>query len=846
MAMPPHSNASDTARIEIVGGQPVVFVGDRMFALPAVSATNPTLPPGGPAAMDPTTKRAPDASASTMHGALPGAAFGPPRSSTHTPFAGMDIATLKTQQALKKQELRTVEQTEVLQASHQSEAWRAGMIEKKRCLIVELDALRKQIATLEAGGTTAQPSAFPNPIGGPAAPGLAFGAQNQQPFAPAMYPFAAANQYAPMGMYQAQPQPYGGFPSFPTVEPAPFVPSSTNIQTPHSPPGSATRRSRAIEIKPPPPEDVKKPSALNPKSPTYEPATKSTGMQGAVPPTPSPEKSSPWRAQEVSEASKHDRGVSSQKHSLSSVDTMDFFPTNTHEHSSTRMAPQLQENKAPIEPAAAPSTPEKHWPASPWNEDHSGRSSKNEVAPKLTSWPEAFGKQPSTSSLRPSTTNQTVSAKTERSSMVSALMATSASSSNAAPRTNSDQGTGTNQNWSLSDKAIAHVPSTYQEGYQAGYDHIGIPDSPEVLQGYIQGLLHFLTDESKKRQAEYQRRANSRAPSLRGLVAGSLPHDSGMGMGVNRSSLSGGQENMRLTKGNVTDDSRREFGQGAQANMQDIPNQYKMGGEAVAESRQRVSSGAQYFNSPVLFAHRMASGQRQIVIPRIEDEASKGHQDKGIGFRGASHSKGGACQQSFGTPMQNGSHGTPLATQRFYTGPKEGSSHELGGCNGPSGRSCADVGLTGLDGAMDDLVEMINDRHVDEGRTCVVAENQSSEAGSRMEYEESNAWCFKSSSNKGKQKAASSPSKTTDMERETVASSRTNTPGSPKKAGEHSPAKAKLEQVTNKFRRNKKDEGRTMSPEERTRRSEKWRQRFQQLKRSELEEIEAHRRNSGT
>lgn len=845
MPMQAQPNGSETARIEVIGGQPVVFVGDRMFALPAVSATNSRLPPSGTAAMDPSMKRAPDASTSTMHGNLPGAAFGPPRSSTHTPFAGMDIAALKTQQALKKQELRTVEQTEVLQASHQSEAWRASMIEKKRCLIVELDALRKQIVTLEAGGTTAQPSAFPKPVGAPTAPVLPFGTQNQQPFAPAMYPFPAANQYAPMGMYQPQPQPYGGFPNFPTVEPAPFVPSSTNIQTPHSPPGSSNRRSRAIEIKPPPPEDVKKPSALNPKSPTYEPATKSSTMQGTVSPTPSPEKTSPWRTQDVSEASKHDRGVPSQKHSLSSVDTMDFFPTNTHEHSSTRVAPQIQENKSSIEPAVAPTTPEKHWPASPWNEGHSGRSTKNE-APKLTSWPEAFGKQPSTSSLRPSTASQSFSAKLERSSAVSALLGTSASSSNAAPRTNSEQHTGTNHNWPLSEKPVAHVPSTYQEGYQAGYDHVGIPDSPDVLQGYIQGLLHFLADEAKKRQAEYQRSANSRTPSLRGLVAGSLPHDTGISMGVNRNGFNGGQENIRLSKANLTDEGRREFGQSLQGNVQNVPGQYNVGGE---ESRQRVASSAQYFNSPVLFIQRMPSSQRQVVIPnmpKLEDDASARAQGKGIEFRGDSQAKGGASQQSFGTLMQNRAYGTPLPMQRFYTTSKEPSTNKIGEYNGSSGRSFADVHLTGLDGAMDDLAEMIDDTRIDESHTSVAAEDQSSEAQTPVEYEESNASCFKSSNNKGKQKAPLSPAKMTDTERETVASSRTNTPGSPKKGGEHSPAKAKLEQVTNKFRRSKKDEGRTMSPEERTKRSEKWRQRFQQLKRTELEEIEAHRRNSRT
>jgi hypothetical protein len=838
-------NGNNTARIEIVGGQPVILVGDRMFALPAVNPTNPILSPGGSAAVDPAMKRGPDP-ISTVHGPASGASFGPPRSSTHTPFASLDLATLKAQQTLKKQELRTVEQTEVLQASHQSEAWRAGMIEKKRCLIVEIDALRKQISALETGVMTAQSSSFTNAVGAFTAPIPPVGGQNQQPFAPALYPFTTANQYTPMPMYQPQPQPYGSFAGFPTVEPAAFVPSTTNPQAPHSPPGSATRRSRAIEIKPPPPEEVKKPSALNPKSPTYEPATKSSDMQGTVPPTPSPEKSSPWHI-EAPEPSKQDYHASTRKHSLSSVDTMDFFPTNTHEHSSTRVAPQTKDTNQSTENSAAPSTPEKHWPASPWNEGQSSRSSKQDPTPKLTSWPEAFGKQPSLPSLQQGTASQSLSATLERTSAMGANMAMSARSSNAAARMNSNQHSSTSQSWPLSEKPVVHVPSTYQEGYQAGYDHVGIPDSPDVLQGYIQGLLHFLVDESKKRQAEYQRSANSRTPSLRGLVAGSLPHDSTLGIGANFNSLSGGQENVRLAKTSLSDDTRREFRSGSQEDVQDVSVLYKKSKEVMQEPRHRVVSGAQYFNPPSLFPPRMTSGHGQAVMPNTQKEGGKEIMDKGIAFRADSQPNGGVSQQFLGIQLQNRNQGTPLTMQRYYNTAKERSSHELGGYGTPSGRVFADIRLTGLDGAMDDLAEMINDTHIDSGCTSVAAEKQPTEVANTAEYEESNASCFRSSSSKGKQKAMSSPTKTADVERETAASSsRTNTPGSPKKAGEHSPAKAKLEQVTNKFRRGKRDEGRTMSPDERTRRSEKWRQRFQQLKRTEMEEIEAYRRNSRT
>ncbi|CAI9633606.1 unnamed protein product [Alternaria burnsii] len=836
------TNGNNTARVEVVGGQPVIFVGDRMFALPAVNATNPTIPLTGPATMDTTAKQMLGDSTLATHNTQTGGAFGPSRSSTHTPFAGLDLTTLKAQQALKKQELRTVEQTEVLQAGHQSEAWRAGMIEKKRRLIVELDALRKQITAAESEGSTAQHSTFSGANALGSAPMPTFGPQYQPGYAPPMYPFAAP--YSSLPMFQPQAQPFGQFPNFTAVEPTPFVPAAAN--PPHSPPGSASRRSRAIEIKPPPPEEVKKGSILNPKSPTYEPVTKSSTTQGAVPPTPSAEKRSPWRAQKQQEQGKHDRRASSQKHSLSSVDTMDFFPTNTHEHSSTRVAPQAKETgHSSDENTAVPSTPEKHWPASPWNEGDSGRSRQKEPAPKLTSWPEAFGKQPSMTAVQQNAFEKPFSTIVERAPVMGANTSTSASSSFVAPRANSDQRTSTDENWPFHGKPVTYVPSTYQEGYQAGYDHVGIPDSPEVLQGYIQGLLHFLTDESKKRQAEYQHDIDSRTPSLRALVAGSLPQDSAAGMPLNNNNnANGGQETVRSMKGNLPDDARRDSGYGQQGNVKEIPVQYMARSEAILE-RHRIASAAQHLNPPVIVPRRLASNYRQAAFPSIENDTSRSIKNP-INLSKANNSlDSGVVQHIFGNQTQNRNYGTSLSSQRFYPTHKEVSLGELGTYNAPAPRHFGNR-LSGLDGAMDDLSEMINDTPTDEHRSPVAGDLRSAEAPVPFEYEESSASCFKVPSSKGKQKATSSPTKAADVERSAATSSPANPPSSPKKSGEHSPAKAKLEQVTNKFRRSKKDDPRTMSPDERQKRSDKWRQRFRDLKRTEIEEIEAHRRNSRT
>lgn len=104
--------------------------------------------------------------------------------------------------------------------------------------------------------------------------------------------------------------------------------------------------------------------------------------------------------------------------------------------------------------------------------------------------------------------------------------------------------------------------------------------------------------------------------------------------------------------------------------------------------------------------------------------------------------------------------------------------------------------------------------------------------------------CFRpSSSGKGKQRPYSPPRLDSGKGKEPEVSSPLKV--SPKKAGEqHSPAKAKLEHVTNKFRRTKKDDPRNMSPEEKREHSRKWRTRFQKIKADELKEIDDYVRNN--
>jgi hypothetical protein len=795
--------------------------------------------------MAPFAKQLPDPSTLSTHGSMAGLSYGPSRTNSTSPFAGLDLPTIKNQQSLKKQELRQVEQTEVLQASHQTEAWRSSMIEKKRCLIVELDALRKSITALEKeNGPAPQSNAFPGPIG--TVPGSAplptFVPQMQPPIPQAMYPYPTANPYTPMMMY---PPPYSAFPSFPAPEPTSFVPSPAN--PPHSP-GSASRRSHAIEIKPPQ-EGTSKPT-LNPKSPTYQPPMKANTIRGAAPPTPSPPKQSPWRTEEDPQSGDAQRALS-QKPSFSSVDTTDFFPMNTHEHSSTRLAPRAFEpKKATDDSTAIPSTPEKHWPASPWNEGNSGRSKPNEPSSKLTSWPEAFGKQQSSSSLRQSAATQLPTSVSERTPIMGAYAPNSATSNNILTRPDANQRTGTDENWPFSSRAVNHVPSTYQEGYQAGYDHIGMPDTPEVLQGYVQGLLHFLSDESKKDRLDgavrdlYAQGIDSCTPSLRGLVAGSMPHDSAVSMTFNRSTgPSTNYVNIRSSKDGLPTSMYSDSAYISQGNIKDAQSAYALLNEAAYISRQRNVSGMPYHGSAGRFLDGVATG-RNGTIATGENESRQAIQDRGIAAHtDASLIKTGFGRQFSGNQVQNGGYGTPLSSQRFYPTPKELTPNGPGGDYVPSMPPFADHRLSGLDGAMDDLADLVMETQAEDDLTRADSRRTGAPVDTIVDAEEPTASCFKSSGGKGKQKAPGSPSKSSSHGCDNSVSSPIP-PSSPKKSGELSPAKAKLEQVTNKFRRSKKDDPRTMSPEDKMRRSDKWRKRFQVIKTMELEEIEEHRRNT--
>ncbi|KAF2706671.1 hypothetical protein K504DRAFT_385531, partial [Pleomassaria siparia CBS 279.74] len=832
MSAQAQSDFNSTARVQVYGDQPFIWIGDKMFALPSVAPSS-TLAALAPPVVEATKHMAePMNSLQGGYSSGPSAlAPAPQRSNTQSPLIGLDLQTLKQQQTFKKQELRIVEQTEVLQASQQNEAWRTTMIEKKRNLIVELDTLRRQISAAEAN---IPKDNFASSVDSATAPLATFVPQLQQPISQAVYPMLAPNTFPPLLMY---PSPFAGYHGVEATQlerNARFLASNENKMTAPQSPNSANRRSHAIEIKPPRDEPKKPiPSALDPKSPTYEPATKADTMKELAPPTPSPAKQSTWRSS---------REVLSQKVSLSSIDTTDFFPTNTHEHSSTRMAPQIKNAKQRENTVAVPSTPEKAWPASPWNPS----SSRSSAAMPL--WTETLAKRPSNSSIGAVRANQAVVKSQDRTSLTphEVLQATF-TGSGADSRQSTNHRTGTDENWLICSNKINHVPSTYQEGYQAGYDHVGLPDSYEVLQGFIQGMLQSIEDDKNSRSSNQPTRNlpsagfTARSASLRGLMSSSTPHDSAVSMSFHRNdSGSVAQENVRSTKPSIMlSNNRRDGAYSPQGSVLDAPISYTLCNETAnaRESRPRHPSSAMYPGSAGV-SDKISLGYRHVAMPTAENHVDLKNPETGVLSRADSSFSGMVFPRQFsGNQLGNRGYGTPISMQRYYPTPKEYGPGGLEKSAHASShvRPAPNQRLSGLDGAMDDLAGLVVDTRLDE---LPQRPRQQQQPPSTTESVVTEASCFRpSSSSKGKQKATYSPPKLVSAKgREAVVSSPTNPPGSCKKSGEHSPAKVKLEQVTNKFRRSRKNEPRNMSPEEKTAHTNKWRTRFRGIRADEMKD----------
>ncbi|KAF2189715.1 hypothetical protein K469DRAFT_723637 [Zopfia rhizophila CBS 207.26] len=870
--------------VQFISGQAYVCIGNQMIPLQSGEgisqgyAPNNNMMFSSVAPFIDAPKQVSDSSMLSIPGGIPGLALPSTRNGSQmqgaggipTATVGIDLQALKQQHALKKGELKHVEQTEVLQADFKNEAWRNAMIEKKKSLILEIDAIRKQINALESETTKSSnvpPHSVALPTGSTTslhAPTSAFVSQFQQPVVQAMYP----NVGLPVGMPPPNPytslymyQPFAGAPLlssdgsqfgsdgrvFSSGENSTRSGQFPNTITPmtsgdlalsvgrenfnQSPPGSATRRSHAIEIKPPR-GDMKKRAAqgstLDPKSPTYEPATKAhckgQGVQAFVPPTPSPvdppehngamqAKFPAWHRSEKSsiESHKHEDRVITQKPSISSISTADFFPTNTHEHSSTRIAPNKIANSehSSRENTAVPSTPEKDWGVNnPWNPvSHSGGKSMmgggafpDTPMRRLTSWNEEFGKQSSGSHCISKTINESREATEDM-------------------RKASVQLTSEDGNWSLvSFKQVEHMPSTYQEGYQAGLSHKGLPAIPEVIRGYCEGLAFFLKDPSFLRSTAPNfptESIASRGSSLRGNSFGVTPHDSAVSLTFARvGTTASTQENVRSSSVSAMGPAVR----GASAysphrsvwnmNHDGAPITYSLCNEAAQNGHQR---------DPAKVEAPITTGEDKRMPGSVaENELSK--KSQGVPSQTDSTLSNITVPRHFsGNQLGSRTISTSTSRQRYYPTPKDYAPGAANTGVSPFTKPMSDKRYSGLDGAMDEVVDVKSD---------------SNDQGTLTEPANTEASCFKLSSTKGKQKGTSSPTKS---------------PGSPKKSGEHSPAKAQLERLTNKPKRDsKKDRAdpTNMSPEDKKRWRDNWHLRFQRIKRVEKEEIEQYKREN--
>ena len=739
---------------------------------------------------------------------------------TSPTFPPTDLAALKQQHAAKKQELKTLEQIEVLEAPRQNDVWRSMTIEKKRALIVEIDALRRSVMAAEGEAARTAGSAQSGSLG-PTSATLA--PPFQQPMISPMYhsiglppvPFGVPTfqqnfAQQPMLMYGAFGNPpvlgtdaqlpstfglaengvvAGSFPhTIMPVQPGdivkPAVGRENQGQSPTGP-ASPTRRSHAVEIKPPkdePKPNETKGSTLNPRSPTYEPAkptfdknAQTSGTFGQ--PTPSPRATAEQVFQRSSvESLKNGQQTLKQKPSFSSVSTADFFPMNTHEHSLTKTAPpDGAGSKQPSrENLRNPTTPEKQWGTGLWNPV--SRSGGKCTMSQWLSSPDhvaIWSTQYINSPAGPRRMGRTTDESTEM--------------SRGSPNP-SAMGSGTDKNWFLTAPVGANnVPSTYQEGYQAGCTHTGLPRNIEVLRGYHDGLKEVLAS------------LNSSSSSSRGTPFIMTPQDSGIGMafGSGNTSSNAGQENTRRPPtlpapptGNLQSGSHSGRWTAEQA------VKYVLCNETAGLPRPGARTGK---------TDSLEMVHEDRVMGRIPSDSGTQLPQENVRIQmGPPMSGMPPPRQYSGNQLGLRGMESPYRKQQSSDRKQETPFASMTPVSPTSTRPARDQRYSGFDGAFDDLVEI-------EPSIKGAADDYSGEAS-----------CF-TSYGKGKQKATGSPTKS---------------PGSPKKSGEVSPAKAKLEQLANNLKGRKGAEPKNMSHEEKQHWRENWRKRFSNIRQDEARYVQ--------
>ena len=822
------------------------------------------------------------------------------------------LQALKSAQATKNAELKQLERQEVLQAEHRDEAWRNTVIKAKMKFITDLDLIRKAIKELEAHpSSNGMPSPNPalnsqskKPVAQPILPMAQLPEQvfpqislpvnsislqgNLYNSTTYMYPQlpATANHPSEISQYSSESRAFSSAEAslasaryqhtLATMSSADIGRATGCDKASQSPtwPNSATRRSHAVEIKDPrdcAKMNVTQGSSLNPTSPTYEPAkTLTSNIESPpvfVPPTPSPipspkrddvvQAKCPWlfdrkESSDPSHDKTEERSIR-HKPSISSVSTADFFPTNTHEHSSTRVAPSKTTSnsegskRSASENSGAPITPEKNWLSNPWNQDYRNTGERKastfstQISPmdtRVTAWSQEYN--PVTEHTKSSAGRVSQKLGWETGSHPSSNLGTPKPgpimSAGGPLKASAQRSAAIHEIPSPLAMNSMHTPTTYQEGYQTGFLHRGFPGDPEVLRGYADGLLASLKKDQSLGPGGFQglnisplslkSKNSARQTNMRSYS----PHDSGISLSFSSheaDQAAFAQENIRATNpnsllpaatfGSTSNPSSSIWG----VSQSGLPINYPFCDQSInaQKSRQHTSSVNTGGPLPSQRPEKLAQEQHTKASPIGQN----GHAHKTI--------KGHATQleQTFShVPLpeqfsgnQIGYSGkvTLLSLQRHYPGHKE----YIPGTNPTMPIAPARSGdqrfSSGYDGAIDELAELME--HIN----FAAAEHSSVEAS-----------CFKSSPSRvSKQKISTSPARS----------------GGSRKSGEHSLTKAKLEQIANKVRGRKQHEFEpkdrdpaTMSSDEKKRWREKWCKRFREIKNKETKEIELYKREN--
>lgn len=524
-----------------------------------------------------------------------------------TVSVSMQIQALEKQYSKLEQESKDLDKVEVLQRSSMSSKAYAQLVQNRRELVSRMDSIRVSLKALREAKPSADPSpqavaqpmqpqfsmpAYGPQMMGPAGPipdwsfdGIAADAHAMPPFhgapmAPGMGFFAppAAGYPSSMapypGMFGAMPpmftmmgmppvDAYGNFMPPPVVNMDPQAFSSGSPPAPRTEavqkPGTNNRRSaenstsqqesprrtHALQIKNPENNESSQKSALNPMSPSYQPATKSTPASKVVPSravSPSPALAEAVRAHNawISESANgsNTNSAGSQRRlrydsSTSSYATADFFPNNPRDHSMRKDAYPIvhdsstSRTKAGYRPSTSseqPVTPDKENQNPEWNPAISDATFENVTTPPISQAQVAPPQgTPENENIDPvqSRSEMNVSPKNRRPDYLMTFKpvsdAAKMGSGLPSPAAGSSRLTQPQQvHPSVSSKhGFGHEETAYLEGFKAG--EARLPVGPEKgglwLDGYCAGLLKSAQSASVSAPPQHET-SSHRTPAI--------------------------------------------------------------------------------------------------------------------------------------------------------------------------------------------------------------------------------------------------------------------------------------------------------------------------------------------